>query len=152
MRTRAIYVILVVVMCLGMMTSCGNRGKLLRVISDFEDGCNSLDVKEILDTIDPRVSDKFKFAVTVIEFFSGQSSNDLVNTIFQNLPDEFSDNSEEILSSIAIDVETIEIDDDTADVTAVLEYDVLGTHYKREVLFTCVYYIDDWYISLVRFI
>lgn len=151
-RVRFFSVILTAVLALSMMTGCSDRGRILNLISDFEEGCNSLDVKEILDTIDPRISDKFKFVVDVIEFFSGQSSDEMVSELFDNLPDEFSDNSEEIFSSIEIDVSDIEIDDDSAEVKTILEYDVLGTHYKREAVFTCVYYIDDWYISSIRFI
>lgn len=151
-KPRLITIIFSTILILCMMTSCGNRGRMLQVISDFEDGCNSLDVKAILETIDPRISNKYKVAVTVIEFFSGHSSEELIGTVFNNLPEEFNESSEEILSSIVIDVETIEIDDDTAKVTAVMEYELMGQHLKREVLFRCVYYIDDWYISSIEFI
>jgi len=149
-KTGLISIILAAVVIFGSMTGCGARGRLIELMSEFEYGCNTMDVKAVLKTIDPRVADKFRFGVSLIELFSGKSSDEIIGSIFKNLPDEFSDNGEEIFTTVSFEAEAIDIGDDSAELTAVMEYEILGESYKREVVFRFVYYIDDWYISSIE--
>ena len=142
-------IILTTFVILGMLTGCGNRRKLVALISEFEDGCNSMDVKAVLNTIDPRVANKYRIGVSLIEFISGKSSDDMLGRVFKALPDEIGDNGEEIFKTITFDIEEVDVGNQAATVTAAMEYKIFGEVYKREVLFQCVYYMDEWYISSI---
>lgn len=151
-KARIYSIILVVILSLSVLTGCGNRKKLIGLISEFENGCNSMDVKAVLKTIDPRVANKYRIGVNIIEFFSGKSSDDMLGSVFSALPDEIGENGEEILKSITFDIEEVDVGDEDAEVITTMEYEIMGESYKRQVMFRCVYYIDDWYISSIEFI
>ena len=56
---KAIRVSVSVLLVLGMLigfAGCGESGKVRKVISNFQTGCNNKDINAVLDCIDPSIS------------------------------------------------------------------------------------------------
>ncbi len=144
---RLIAMMLSAAVMIALLTGCSDDNRLTERVAEFEEGCNTLDVEQILDTFDPRVSGKYRMGLDLMEIVSGKSTEELLGSIIGVIPSDV--DREEVLSLVTFEVETMDIGEETAEVLTVMEYELMGREYKYHVIFHCVYYIDDWYISYI---
>lgn len=143
-RTVAIVVLAVMIFSLG---GCGKADKEIEnLMTEFEYACNTLDFDAVLNCINPKISDKIKLAAGLVGMFTETDTDEM----FERLADYLSADEiggTDFFSSIKIQVEEIDAEEDTAVVSAILTYELNGEQVERRATFDCIYYIEKWYIS-----
>lgn len=144
--TVAVVLVMIVSVVLS-LAGCSKSDKEIRtLIADFENSCNSLDFNGILECINPKISDKFRFAAGVVGMFTEKGTDEL----FDALSDMVSGDNvsgTDFFSSIHIEINEIEINEDNADVLVELTYYVGEEEFVRDATIECMYYKEQWYIS-----
>ena len=129
------------------LAGCSKSNKEIEnLIAKFEQACNDLDFEEVLDCINPKISDKIKLAAGLVGMFTDTDTDEMFETLAKYLS---SDNlgGADFFSSIKIEVKDISVKDDSADVSVMLNYEVNGEEIAREATFKCIYYTEKWYVS-----
>ena len=121
------------------------------LIKKYEKACNELDFDEVLDCLDPAISEKISLAVGFIGLFTDAEPSEL----FAKVAEFLSANSfggTDFFSSMKISVNEIKVDGSKAVVSATVHYKVAGSELSDDFAFHCVYKDDEWYISSVSLI
>lgn len=149
---RLVAFILALAMCFLSLTACSGKQKseIKSVIAEFEYACNTLDVEAILNTINPKVSDKIKLALGIYGLFSDQDTGEVLESISEALIGDSELDGSDFFSSIKIEVGEITVDEESAVAEAKVQYIIAGEEYKKAAEFKCVYYLDEWYISSLK--
>lgn len=146
---RAAAVVVLAAMMLTLLTGCGAKSGVKATISNFEDACHALDVRAMLECVNPTVA---KPILTAMNLFGiGDTSGTLeelvgVLGIFEGAGDK----TEEFVQSIQIKANEFEFNSDKSkcSVSAELSY---GEDKTEEITINFVLKDEVWYISGIDF-
>ena len=139
--------ILIIVLSVS-VCACGNQNNEIKTLTkNFENSCNKLDMNEMLDCIDPDISESVKKLTGLIGMFSDKDTDELLDSFAKVLFSELPENSKEFFSSIKIKLDNIEIDEDSASATAEITYEISGEDNKSNANFEYTRIDEKWYIS-----
>lgn len=146
---RAAAVILMAAMVLTLLTGCGAKSDVKKTISSFESACQALDVRGMLECINPTVSNPILTAMNLlgVEDTSG-TLEELVGII--GIFEGAGEKTEEFVQSIEIDPNNFEFNDgkDKCTVSAELS---CGEDNTKNITIDLVLKDDAWYISDIDF-
>ncbi len=139
----------VLIMALGLsLCACANQQSEIKTLTkNFENACNKLELNAMLDCIEPDISRGVKAVTGIIGMFSDNDTDELLekfgNLLFKELPG----NSKEFFTSIKINLDDVELKEDSASALAQITYEISGEEYKTNAKFdyTCIDKV--WYIS-----
>ena len=145
---RVAAIALAAVLMLVVLTGCTNSG-VKKTISSFESACQSLDVRGMLECVNPTISKPLLGALNLlgVEDTSGLL-DDVVNAL--GMFDNAGESTEEFVKSIQIKPSDYAFngDKDECDVTATLSY---GESKEKEITIHMILKNDVWYISKISF-
>ena len=119
-------------------------------LTEFEYACHNLDVRAMLNCIDPDVAEPVKFTISAYSALTGQDSEDVLDEVVIAIfgadfdPDEF-------LSHITITDPKIEVKKNTATVTCVVNFELSGDMYHWDAAIDMIKTDDKWYIAGFEF-
>lgn len=149
MMRRAAAVILMAAVLLSLLAGCGPKNDVKSTISEFESACQSLDVKGMLECINPTVSKPILGALNLfgVEDTSG-TLEQLVGAL--DLFDDAGQVTEELVQSIRIKPNNYAFNDakDKCTVTAELSY---GDGDSKIITLQMILKDESWYISDIDF-
>ncbi len=115
--------------CIIPLAGCSNEEEQIKILmTEFEYSCNTLDVDGILDCIHPDVTNKIKGALGVIGLFTGNDSDDILDSIASFIADNGDVDTDDFFKTFKIDVKDIECSGFTAKINLDLNYKV-GSEY-----------------------
>ena len=119
-------------------------------MTEFESACQKLDVKAMLNCIDPAIARPVSNGLSLVGLFTDIDSENLIEEVFDLLFDKDVDPSE-FLSGIQFSDIEIDRDGDTAVVKCILAAEISGEHLEYKAEIDMIQEKDYWYISNVRF-
>ncbi len=143
---RIVSLVLVVVVIIGSLSGCGGKGKINEVLDNFESACNSFDVSEILDCIDPQyagpVRDIYDLYRIVAREKAEESFAELIQKIFgvKYDPSDF-------LGDLKIEDRIIKSSGRRSTVRCVLAFKMAGELFRRDAIIKLKKLKDTWYIT-----
>ena len=143
-------IVLVMSMLLCMVSCGGQKKEIKNLVSEFENACNTLDFESVLDCINPKVAEGIKFGAGIVGMFTNMTTEDMFGKLADVLSNEDLGGAE-FFESIKIDVKDIEIDSETASVSALIKYNVSDKDVEKEAMLKCTYDSEKWYISGLSF-
>ncbi len=143
------YAALILIIALSVsICACGNQKNEIKTLTkNFENSCNKLDMNEMLDCIDPDISESVKKLTGLIGMFSDKDTDELLDSFAKVLFSELPENSKEFFSSIKIKLDNIETDEDRASATAEITYEISGEDNKSNANLEYIRIDEKWYIS-----
>lgn len=140
------------------ITACGGKDenvqKIESLISELQYACNNLDVDQLLECIDPNISDPIRLGMSFLGNSSGLSKEEMVEALFDEIGGnsyQVQENPSDFLSTLKINVMNIEVEGDEAMVQAEVSFTVNGEEFDRETYFYCVKELDNWYVADFQF-
>lgn len=147
-----VFLLSIVMICMCFSGCSKHDEQITNLLAEFEYSCNTLDVEAMLNCISPSTADKIKFAIGIFGMISDKNTSEVLDDISASLIGDSSLDGNDFFSSIKIDVNDIEVDEDEAVVSAYVEYKINGETYNKIAEFKCVYYMEQWYISKFSFV
>lgn len=132
------------------LTGCGSKNEIEDLMSNFQKACNSLNFNEVLDCINPSISDKIKLAAGFVGMFTDTDTDKMFDSLAGYLSKD-KVGGKEFFSSIKIDVNDIKTDGDSAKVSAVITYKIKDKEITNNTTFNCIRSNEKWYISSFLF-
>ena len=126
------------------LCSCSDKGQIQRKLKQFEGAANLLNTEDMMELIYPKTADMIESAAGVVAFFTGDSSDELLDALAENL---FGFSGDGMFSSLQIQTKDILIDGNEATAKAILSYQNNGELVETEGTFYFKYYAEDWYLS-----
>lgn len=145
----SITVILLLTIIFSLM-GCGSKNEIEDLMSNFQKACNSLKFNEVLDCINPSISDKIKLATGFVGMFTDTDTDKMFDSLASYLSKD-KVGGKEFFSSIKIDVNDIKTDGDSAKVSAVITYKIKDKEITNNTTFNCIRNNEKWYISSFLF-
>lgn len=142
--------LLAVSMVFSFASCSGEKGEIKTLIKNYENACNDLDMEAILDCINPSIASKIELATGVLGMLTGADSDELFDKLSGLLSTEAL-GGKDFFGSLKIKVKDIEIDGDTAVVTADISYTVKDKSTQEEATIDCVRVDDVWYVGTLGF-
>lgn len=146
---RAAAVILMAAMMLAVLTGCGAKSDVKKTISNFETACQALDVRGMLECMNPTIANPILTAMNLlgVEDTSG-ALEELVGII--GIFEGAGEKTEEFVQSIKIDPNdfTFNDDKDECTVSAELSY---GEDNVKTITIDLLLKDEAWYISDIDF-
>ena len=132
----------------------GDRAEIKRTLNDFEHACQTMDLNELLDCIEPSTASTFRTGAGLIGALTGQSSTELLDSVVPFLFGEsYADSA--FLNSIEIEIEGIAVTDDAATAMGTVSFLINGETLVKDTTFRLVKQGDKesqaWYISDIDF-
>lgn len=146
---RVAAVLLLAVMMLTLLTGCGAKGKAKETIANFESACQALDVRGMLECINPTISKPVLTAMNLLGVEDTSSTlTELVGIL--GMFEGAGEKTEEFVQSIEIKPDDFEFNDDKDEctVTAELSY---GEDNTETITIDLVLKDEVWYISGIDF-
>lgn len=132
--------------------ACGNqKNEVKSTIENFEKACNKADIDEMLEYLDPAISEKVKLATGFASMFTTMDSEQLLDALAGLLIEDNALNTSEFFSSIKITVEDVAVSEDSATAIVKVAYRIAEEDYQKDATINCVYTSEKWYISDVDF-
>ena len=134
------------VLLLALLTGCGgDKDKVAAAISEFESACQELDVRAMIECMDPAIS---RPVLSALDLFGVEDTSGMLEQLVGVL-DLFEDagqQTEEFLQSIRIEPKEYEFNDskDACTVTAELSY---GDSEPRSITIQMILEDETWYIG-----
>lgn len=147
MFKRIISVILLVVLSITVCACSTQESEIKTLTKQFENSCNKLDLNAMLDCIDPDVSGSVKKLTSLIGMFSDKDTDELLDNLASVLFTELPENTKEFFSSIKINIDDVEIEEEKAFASAEIIYDISGEENKTNANFDYICIDKKWYIS-----
>ena len=149
---RVAALVLAMSLCLT-LCACGDKSEIKDTIEDFEEACQTLDLNDILDCLDPTVAEVVGGGAGLIGKLTGQSSEELLDSI---IPTLFGENyTSEFLQSLEIKVQDVAVNENNATAMCTITYLHDGVEQSRDATFELVKEgVDDdadWYITGIDF-
>lgn len=149
---RVAALVLALSLCLT-LCACGDKSEIKDTIEDFEEACQTLDLNDILDCLDPTVAEVVGGGAGLIGKLTGQSSEELLDSI---VPALFgADFSSAFLQSIDIKVKDVAVNGANATAMCTVTYLYEGQEQSKDATFELVKEgVDDdadWYITGIDF-
>lgn len=138
------------------MYGCGSadKQKCKEVIGNFERSCNALDVKGILNCIDPTVSDPIKALLALGNIISDQSLDEYLIEIMDNVSGGLADeigaedsSASEVFASIQITPEKYMVKSEKGMVSCTAIFLIKGMEITKKIDIDMIKKNDGWYIS-----
>ncbi len=149
MMKRVTVVTLTAVMLLTLLTGCGAKGAVKETISNFESACQALDVRGMLECVNPTISKPILTAMNLlgVDDTSG-TLEELVGIL--GIVEGAGEKTEEFVQSIEIkpDEFTFNGDKDECSVSAELSY---GEEKTKAITIELILKDEIWYISNLDF-
>lgn len=156
---------IVLVCTLGMialcMCGCGNSKKkqCKDVIKEFETSCNALDVKGMLNCINPTISDPIKALLALGQIVSDQNLDEYVVEIVDSVAGGLRNSLEvddismsELISGVKITPEKYKLKSTKGSVTCIAEFNINEMQIKKSICINMIKTNDTWYISGIELI
>lgn len=153
---RIAALLLTLVMCLTLLTGCGEKGKVKALISDFESACQSADVSKMLDCLDPEVAKPVKGVMSLLGIDASKISDLLDSVVGGELFGSSgigellkTDNLEEELATLEIKPESYAFNKakDECSVQVTYSGTFRGEEFSKEGELTCVLRDKTWYLA-----
>ena len=145
---RVLAIVAVLTLMLGMLSGC-TQNKVRGTISRFEDACQALDVKGMLECMNPTIA---KPILGAMEFLGIEDTSGALDALVKALGifENAGEKTEEFIKSIKISPSsyTFNADKDKCTVEATISY---GENESSEVAIDMVLKDENWYISLIGF-
>lgn len=153
---RTLSLLLAASMLAVLLTGCGEKGKVKKLISEFEGACQSADMEEILDCFDPQIVKPVK-GVMGLFGISASALSDLIGSVVGENPFGSlslgdlvqTDGIKEELKTLRIKPESYAFnkDKDKCSVTVTYSGTIRGEEFSREGELTCVLRDENWYLA-----
>ena len=134
----------VLLLCTGCV---GKESAIKKVTAQFESACNKLDLNEMLDCINPDISEKVKLATGLVGMFADKDREELLDGLAALLIGEGQTNTSEFFESVKIKLLETDVQETTATANAEITYTISGEEYTNKAMFDYIYTDDKWYIS-----
>ena len=148
--------VVALVLCLGLclsLTACGDKSEIKDTIKDFEEACQTLDLNDMLECMDPTVAKLVGGGAGLIGSLTGKTSEELLDSIVPTLFGE--DYTSEFLQSLKIKVKDVAVNEDNATAMCTITYLYDGEEQSRDAAFEMVKEGSeedaDWYIADIDF-
>ena len=139
---------LAVILMMGCLTGCdGTSTEIKNLLTEFEYACNTLDIDAMLNCIDPSISDKVKFGLSLYGLVMKADDDETLDQIARLLSGNSTLDGQEFFSSIKIELNNVSSEGEITKAETTIQYKLLGQNYKRDAVFSCVKSADKWYIS-----
>ena len=143
MKRKIMAICLVVALMVGTV-GCGAKSDCKELINNLETACNTMDVSGILDCFNPDTVAPLKVLVNAI----GSGKDSVVNFIYDALGITVTEEeSEEVTQKFELEVEEIEITDETGTVKCKLNFEAGDSLVEKEIVFKVIKVDEQWYID-----
>lgn len=130
-------------------TSAYTRDTVEQLVERCNAACNDMDLEGILDCVSPKIADPLRTGLDLMGKLGGKSDEELLNTLLEVLGAERAENAGEICRTLEIEVDSVEVDRDTAQAEVNFSYSQNGQNYIGQTNVTCVDINGRWYISML---
>lgn len=142
---------LIVTMAAG-LSGCGSKAdkEINKTLDEFQYSCQNLDVKAMLDCVNPDVADPIRFGFALISQFTETEYEDIVDCLFDGLlSGEFGEefDCKEFLNTINLSEIEIDSDGNHADVSCKLNFELAGQEFSRPTKIGMIQVDEKWYID-----
>jgi len=148
---RILALTLLVVILIGTLCGCGAKSDIDKTLSSFESACHSLDVRGVIECLDPALSDP---VLTVLDLIGVDDTSGALDALVDKL-NVFGNagvSTEEFMESLKIKADEYEFSDDktACDVRAEFQYGTGEEPHTMDVTIHMIKVDDGWYISSIR--
>ena len=146
---RMAAVVLAAVMMLTLLTGCGAKGAVKETISNFETACHALDVRGMLECMNPTIS---KPLLTALNLLGVEDTSGVLEELVGILGifEGAGEKTEEFVQSIKIAPQKYEFNDDKDKCTVLAELSY-GEEKAKTITIDLVLKDETWYISDLDF-
>ena len=135
------------------LTGCGGSGKkeCENVLEEFQYACNNVDVNSMLECIDPNVADPIKILIAS----TGEDPDECLEYLSEAILYDLSadgENVDEMLASIVIEPEEIEVEDNYAVAYCRVSCVINGVDVVRFADIEMKTHDESWYITNLFFV
>ncbi|KIR01531.1 hypothetical protein P261_00345 [Lachnospiraceae bacterium TWA4] len=145
---KIIVLLIILSICL---TGCfgKNTEEVNNSINEFEYACQNMDVRAILDSIDPDISDPIRLAFALYSGATGQDYEDFIDGIVDTIVGQVFGTTVQprsFLSSLEISDTKCSVKKSSASVGCHINFEIAGEKFKREAIINLIKQDDKWYI------
>lgn len=134
------------------LTGCGNADKkeCKEVLKEFQYACNNIDVNSMLDCMDPDIADPIRILISAAGADPTECLDMFSDILWYGL-NESESGAEEVLTSLVIEPEEVEVEDNYAVVYCKMSCMADGVEVVRFADAEMKLHNDSWYIMEIYF-
>lgn len=148
---RGCCILLIAALLTGVLSGCGEKSEIGDLLSRFESACQELDVRAVLECVDPAISSP---VLTVLDLAGVEDTSGTLDLLVSTLSifGNVGTGTEEFMRSLTIEPEDYEFDSkkESCQVSGKFQYGNGDSPRTMDVIIRCVKVDDQWYVSGIQ--